>query len=332
MARKVGLLLLFLFLVLAAPVWASVETGTSSATKPDCREYYTYQLPDGSWSCEVLTIFPWYAAQTVASVPVWKTAIALSSSPAKKPIAFDSGLLAGRYVIGGWVTWGTSIFTLMSGIATSTQAGGNVEVNFVAGAGCAVVNAVIKCEQTEDLATGSLWIRLLAADADTLDNAQVQLVFHGYIDGVEKTQVSVKPFYHTKMSPAWYGASSETPMSMKGFATAHNGSFAVVNLAEIAQAITVTVRDNMGNVIASKQTPVLAAAITVPFQPGTYPKDVFAATLGDFFGELPVKVVDNWKYAPITVTFEGASGGNIAPLLLRFIGESMTSVELRPVQ
>jgi hypothetical protein len=69
-----------------------------------------------------------------------------------------------------------------------------------------------------------------------------------------------------------------------------------------------------------------------PVYPIVFPKGVFAEVLATFFGApmFPAGVFGNELTG--TLRFKGLGGGKIAPLVLRAIGNSITSFEVKAVR
>jgi hypothetical protein len=169
-------------------------------------------------------------------------------------------------------------------------------------------------------------------NAAALDGAYVRathklLRSDGSVAGIADAPV----IFRDQASNRWRAPVTETPLSQQGQPGATVMSFAVANLSVTPQAVIVKVFDALGNLAGSARTPALAGA----YQPGP-PYDgegsvggVHAVTLSGLLG-IELGASPGGTVFRGTVTFEGETGGKIAPLVVQMNWPSITSVPTRP--
>jgi hypothetical protein len=131
-------------------------------------------------------------------------------------------------------------------------------------------------------------------------------------------QVSIPMTREKDAAPEWFGAFTETPLSKKdGNSASHNMALALLNLSDDPQAVEITITDNANRPIATKTTAVLGSAASM------------SITLADLFGDvMPSNGQDGLFHGE--VHFKGVGGGNIIPMLIRAIGNSVGYIQTWP--
>ena len=306
-----------------------------SATPPECGKYllWTWPNPDGTvmgYSCTRTGNFPWYTAGGG-----WESEIPTRMGPSPTGGGVQISLTMGAnapgtvkhdQLYGGW----SGIQTLFVGTTYAGSDGVSRIIQLTGASACDFTDGTINCHQIDGLAIGSLAVQIFAADVPTLEAASASLVF------INKTlgwQVEVPLVYDDEASNEWVSNFSETLLAKKENNTvSHNSSFAVLNLSDQPQAVEVSVYDPDGKRIVSAPTPVLVGGLQHPVYPIVFPKGVFAEVLATFFGApmFPAGVFGNELTG--TLRFKGLGGGKIAPLVLRAIGNSITSFEVKAVR
>jgi hypothetical protein len=172
----------------------------------------------------------------------------------------------------------------------------------------------------------------MAPDAATLDAQKAaQLTFiYTPPDGIPTWQVAVPLVRDSDATVTWGSQFTETPIAAKANDPAANTmSMAVLNLSAQTQSVLVTISDNNNNPIVSAQTAPLA------------PEATTAAVLADMFGSamapqcspistpgacFPTVSQDGLRHG--NISFQGMGGGKIVPLVLRAIGNSISSLQV----
>jgi hypothetical protein len=195
----------------------------------------------------------------------------------------------------------------------------------------AVVCGSSGCAQTGDLADGPIWVQLDAPDVETLEAANLQLIFlFADSSGKYTTQMAVPPVFNDQTAAAWMSSFSETPMDRKAAAiNSNDSSFAVTNLSLQAQSVSVSLYDQAGKLIAQKSTPPLAAGT----QNGTQviPGGVYGIDFGSFFGLTSSVLVSPTGTIDGTIRFVSSAGLPIAPLVVRLAGNSISTFQVAPI-
>jgi len=290
---------------------ALLQAQFSTTTPPDCASYTLTTLADGTFACERYATFPWFAAGQG-----WSTQVALFTAPVpgqQRGVQFQIGLGPGASVqaVYGGLAGNYGPFTF---VQPPVLAGSSARLDILSAAFDPTV-----------LAYGPLWMQLDAPDVQTLEAANLQLIFL-FADSTGKynTQLAVPPIFNDQATAAWIASFSETPVDRKATAPNSNDcSFAVANLSAQPQSVTVSLYDQSGTLIAQKATPVLAAGI---------PGGVYGTDFGSFFGlttsalNSPTGTIDG------TVQFASSAGLPIAPLVIRLAGNSISTLQVAPLR
>jgi hypothetical protein len=300
----------------------------STSTPPACGKYVLATLGDGSFACERYAVFPWFAAGGGG----WFTQISMFTAP----VAAVNGLARGvQFQIG--LGPGASVAAVYGGLAGSYGVFNFVQPPILAGSSArldilsAVVCGSSGCAQTGDLADGPLWVQLDAPDVQTLEAANLQLVFL-FADSTGKynTQMAGPPVFADQASAAWMSSFSETPLDQKaGAINSNDSSFAVTNLSVQAQSVSVSLYDQAGNLIAQKSTPLLAAGTQNGAQ--IVPGGVYGIDFGSFFGLTSSVLTSFTGTIDGTVRFVSSAGLPIAPLVVRLAGNSISTFQVAPI-
>jgi hypothetical protein len=279
--------------------------------QPDCANYTPATLPDGTLACERYATFPWFAAGQG-----WSTQVAMFTAPESgqsRSVQFQIGLGQGasvKAVYGGLAgTYGNFTF-----VQPPVLAGASARLDILSAAFAA-----------PDLAYGPLWVQLDAPDVQTLEAANLQLIFL-FADSTGKynTQLAVPPIFNDQAAPAWIASFSETPVDRKASSPNSNDcSFAVTNLSAQAQSVIVSLFDQSGLLITQKTTPVLTAGI---------PGGVYGTDFGTFFGLTSAALTSPTGTIDGTVQFTSSAGLPIAPLLVRLAGNSVSTFQVAPLR
>jgi hypothetical protein len=300
----------------------------STPTPPECGKYVLATLADGSFVCERYAIFPWFAAGGDG----WSTQISMFTAPVAavngrpRGVQFQIGLGAGASVAavyGGLAgSYGTFNF-----VQPPILAGRSARLDILSAAVCGSSG----CAQTRDLADGPLWIQMDAPDVETLEAANLQLIFL-FADGTGKynTQMAVPPVFSDLAAAAWMSSFSETPVDRKAAAmNSNDSSFAVTNLSLHAQSVSVSLYDPAGNLIAQKSTPPLAPGTQNGAQ--VIPGGVYGIDFGSFFGLTSSALASLTGTIDGTVRFVSSAGLPIAPLVVRLAGNSISTFQVAPI-
>ena len=324
---------LWLF-VIAATLSAQSATVYSTPARPDCGKYATTQWPDGTYSCERYATFPWYAAGQG-----WSTQVPMLAAPASAAasqatgVLFQAGLGAQSSVpmIYGGISGSYGNF---ASVRPALAAGTAARLDILSAVDCSSGT----CFLSGDLAYGPLWVQLDAASVSTLEAAALQLIFIlSDSTGADTRQVAVPPVFNDLASANWATSFSETAVDQKpGNPNSNDSSFAVTNLSDQAQSVTVSLYDQQGNLLAQKSTPVLAAGTRSGNR--LTPGGVYGIDFGSFFGLTtamltPAAVTQAGATGTIdgTIRFAASGGQPIAPLVLRTAASSVTSMLVSPL-
>jgi hypothetical protein len=299
----------------------------SAPAPPACGKYVLASLADGSFACERYAVFPWFAAGGG-----WSTQVSMFTAP----VAAVNGQPRGvQFQIG--LGPGASAAAVYGGLAGSYGVFNFVQPHILAGksARLDILSAVVcgssGCAQTGDLADGPIWVQLDAPDVETLEAANLQLIFlFADSSGKYTTQMAVPPVFNDQTAAAWMSSFSETPMDRKAAAiNSNDSSFAVTNLSLQAQSVSVSLYDQAGKLIAQKSTPPLAAGT----QNGTQviPGGVYGIDFGSFFGLTSSVLVSPTGTIDGTVRFVSSAGLPIAPLVVRLAGNSISTFQVAPI-
>ena len=283
----------------------------STPTPPDCANYTLATLPDGTFACERYAAFPWFAAGQG-----WSTQVAMFTAPVpgqQRGVQFQIGL--GQ---------GASVKAVYGGLAGTYGNFSFVQPPVLAGTS-ARLDILSAAFGTTDLAYGPLSVQLDAPDVQTLEAANLQLIFL-FADSTGKynTQLAVPPIFNDQATANWITSFSETPVDQKASSPNSNDcSFAVANLSAQPQSVTVSLYDQSGNLIAQKTTPVLAAGI---------PGGVYGIDFGSFFGLTSSALTSPTGTIDGTVQFASSAGLPIAPLVIRLAGNSVSTFQVAPLR
>ena len=300
----------------------------SAPTPPACGKYFLATLADGSFACERYAVFPWFAAGGGG----WSTQVSMFTTP----VAAVNGQPRGvQFQIG--LGPGASVTAVYGGLAGSYSTFNFVQPPILAGSSArldilsAVVCGSAGCAQTGDLADGPLWVQMDAPDVQTVEAANLQLVFL-FADSTGKynTQMAVPPVFSDQAAAAWMSSFSETPVDRKATSiNSNDSSFAVTNLSLQAQSVSVSLYDQAGNLIAQKSTPMLAAGTQNGAQ--VVPGGVYGIDFGSFFGLTGSVLSSLTGTIDGTVQFVSSAGLPIAPLVVRLAGNSISTFQVAPI-
>jgi hypothetical protein len=287
------------------------------ATTSACGKYPTV---DGH--CRRIAILPWYAG----ILGQWETDLALDSSV--NTVRFG-------YILSAAFTYDGIGHNML--LEASDHVGGFIAegVDGIQGAYSARILGGEDCLQSNCQSvpsTGSLVVTIDGPNAAALDSSSVRAT-HKLLsaDGTVLGQADAPAVFSDQASSKWNASVTETPLSKQAQPGATVVSFAVANLAAAAQAVTVKVFDASGKLVGSATTPVLsgAASLGSPFEAVNAVGGVYANTLSGLLGaELVPSAGDTVFHG--TVTFEGAGGGKIAPLVVQMNWPALTSIPVQP--
>jgi hypothetical protein len=299
----------------------------STSTPPACGKYVLATLGDGSFACERYAVFPWFAAGGG-----WSTQVSMFTAP----VAAVNGQPRGvQFQIG--LGTGASVAAVYGGLAGSYGIFNFVQPPILAGSSArldilsAVACGSSGCAQTGDLADGPLWVQMEAPDVQTLEAANLELVFL-FADSTGKynSQMAVPPVFGDQASAAWMSSFSETPVDQKAAAiNSNDSSFAVTNLSLQAQSVSVSLYDQAGNLIAQTSTPPLAAGTQNGAQ--VVPGGVYGIDFGSFFGLTSSALTSLTGTIDGTVRFVSSAGLPIVPLVVRLAGNSISTFQVAPI-
>ncbi len=299
----------------------------SAPAPPACGKYVLATLADGSFACERYAVFPWFAAGGG-----WSTQVLMFTAPAgavngqPRGVQFQIGLGPGASVAAVYGGLGGSHGTF-NFVQPPILAGNSARLDILS----AVVCGTGGCAQTGDLADGPIWVQLDAPDVETLEAANLQLIFL-FADGTGRynTQMAVPPFFNDQASAAWMSSFSETPVDQKATSiNSNDSSFAVTNLSLQTQSVSVSLYDQAGNLIAQKSTPQLAAG--TQNGPQVIPGGVYGIDFGSFFGLTSSGMTSLTGTIDGTVRFVSSAGLPIAPLVVRLAGNSISTFQMAPI-
>ena len=299
-----------------------VPAGISVST---CGKYPTV---DGY--CRKIGILPWYAA-----IPgQWETDLDLSAGSGGARFGYIMSAAFTYDGIGHNLLIEDTSFHGSSGSPFNAESvfaldvkNGTYSARILAGVDC---DGELGCHTVASL--GSLVITIDGANANALDSTSIRAT-HKLLgsDGATAGQADAPVILRDQASNMWIAPVTETPLSEQTQPGAAVMSFAVANLSAEAQAVTVKVFDASGHLVGSATTPVLigASSLGAPFEQADGVGGVYAATLSGLLGiELVPSAGDAVFHG--TVTFEGAAGGKIAPLVVQMNWPSITSIRAKP--
>jgi hypothetical protein len=187
------------------------------------------------------------------------------------------------------------------------------------------------------LQIGSIWVLVTGPDAATLDAQRASQLSFVYTppNGSPTSQVPIPLVREMDASTSWEGTFTETPIAAKvNNPASNNSSFAVLNISSQPQSVLITLTDSYGNLIVSAQTPVLApnanyGAVLWPMFGNTmFPSCVNNAAAGGVCMALLDPGGDGLVHGHIL--FTGTGGGKIIPIIMRAIGDSISSMPVVP--
>ncbi|MDP8990644.1 MAG: hypothetical protein M3N41_11270 [Acidobacteriota bacterium] len=290
----------------------------STSTPPACSNYTLATLADGTFACERYAAFPWFAAGQG-----WSTQVSMFTAPESgqgRGVQFQIGLGPGASVkaVYGGLAGNYGNFTF---VQPPVLAGSSARLDILS-AGFAAPG----------LAYGPLWVQLGAPDVQTLEAANLQLIFL-FADSTGKynTQLAVPPIFNDQATSAWIASFSETPIDRKAAsANSNDCSFAVANLSAQPQSVTVSLYDQSGKLITQQPTPVLAAGVQTGAQ--VIPGGVYGTDFGTFFGLTSSALTSPTGTIDGTVQFTSSAGLPIAPLVIRLAGNSISTFQVSPLR
>jgi hypothetical protein len=282
----------------------------STPTQPDCGTYTLVTIADGTFACERYAAFPWFAAGQG-----WSTQISMFTAP-------ESGQQRGvQFQIG--LGPGASVQAVEGGLAGNSGTFSFVQPPVLAGSSARL--DILSALDTTVLAYGPLSVQLDAPDVQTLEAANLQLIFL-FADSTGKynTQLAVPPIFNDQATSSWISSFSETPIDRKAAsANSNDCSFAVANLSAQPQSVTVSLYNQSGILIAQNTTPLLTAGI---------PGGVYGIDFGTFFGLTSSALTSPTGTIDGTVQFASSAGLPIAPLVIRQAGNSVSTFQVTPLR
>ncbi len=158
---------------------------------------------------------------------------------------------------------------------------------------------------------GPMQMQIIAPNANAIAQATGELTYF-YDGGTFQWQVTVNPIDINSAKTTWTG-----PLYQGGdYVTA----FSVVNAANFAQTVTVTLHDDSGNPIGNAMTtPSLAAGCGCNQWNQSAVGGYYASTISDFFGDIGTQ----------TGTIEFNGQGKMLVIVLRTIKNSLGSMPAR---
>lgn len=285
-----------------------------AVTTSNCGKYPTVE-----GNCRRIAILPWYAA-----IPgQWETDFDLSSSLSTVRFGYIMSAAFTYDGIGHNLLLEASDHTGRFIAESADGIKGTYSARILSGDDC---NGQFGCQPVPSL--GSLVITIDGPDATALESADVRAT-HKLLasDGAVLGQADAPVVFRDQASSKWSAAVTDTPLSKQAQLGPTVLSFAVANLGAGAQAVNVKVFDASGKMVGSATTPVLngAASLGSPFEDADAVGGVYAVTLSGLLGtELVPSAGDTVFHG--TVTFEGAAGGKIAPLVVQMNWPSITSI------
>jgi len=284
---------------------------------PACGKYQTVE-----GYCRRVAILPWYAAV----LDQWETDLDLSSSFStvrfgySMSTAFTYDGVGHNMLLEASDRLGRSIAEAVNGIQ------GAYSARILGGEDCTQGN----CQAVPSL--GSLVFNIDGPNAAALDSAFVRAT-HKLLasDGSVLGQANAPVVFRDQASSKWSAAITDTPLSKQAQPDATVVSFAVANLAAEAQVVNVKVFDGSGKLVGSAVTPVLTGSPSLgpPYNAADGVGGVYAVTLSGLLGADLVPSAGDTMFRG-TVTFEGAAGGKIAPLIVQMNWPSITSIPANP--
>ncbi len=283
---------------------------------PACGKYPTVE-----GLCRRIGILPWYAA-----IPAqWETDLDLNSSFSTvrfgytMSAAFTYDGIGHNMVLEASDRIGRIDAEGVSGIR------GAYSARILGGEDCAQSN----CQVVPS--TGSLVVTIDGPDAAALDSSFMRATHKLLGDGTVLGQADAPIVFSDQASSKWSASVTDTPLSKQALPGATVVSFAVANLGAVAQAVNVRVFDASGKLVRAASTPVLNGAATLgsPFEAVNAMGGVYASTLSGLLGTDLVPSTGDTVFHG-TVTFEGAAGGKIAPLVIQMNWPALTSIPAQP--
>ena len=321
-------ILLTFTLLSGSVVWAQFTTPTA----PDCGKYGVVRFTDGSYACERHAAFPWFAVGQG-----WQTQISMYVAPIPRVngqirgALFDLGL-------GAYSSTACAFGRAINNGAQPLQQGVFNETNFIVLSSSsarldiqspvfAFSNGSCSSQLSTALGAGPFWVVIDAPDVETLEAANLQLIYlYSDSSGNQTRQVAVLPVFSELSGPRWVSTFAETPIPLKsGNPSSNDMSFAVTNTSSVPQFVAVFLYDAAGNLIVRKDTPVLAAGFTDGDQvlAGGY----YAATFADFFALADTAAATKTGTIDGSIQFLGSESKPIAPLVVRNTGNSVTVLQ-----
>jgi hypothetical protein len=282
-----------------------------------------YPIVDGL--CRRIGILPWYAA-----IPgQWETDLELRSTSDTLRFGYQTSLSTSPYYDG------VRHNLVIDNGAARVIADGVIGINVKSGDSyrgrvLAEANCTSGCPERASL--GSLVVTVDGPNAAALDAAYVRAT-HKLLssDGSTAGQADAPVIFRDQASSRWVALVTETPLSRQAQSGATITSFAVANLSEQAQAVSVKVFNTSGVLVGSAATPVLysASSLGFPFEQADGVGGVYAVTLSGLLGtDLAPSAGDTVFHG--AVLFEGTAGGKIAPLAVQMNWPSITSIPAKP--
>ena len=283
------------------------------------------KFPTVEGYCRRVAILPWYAA-----IPgQWETDLELSAGSSAVRFGYT---MSSAFTYDGI---GHNLLIKDSSHGDSFRAESVSALDVKSGTYSARILAGVDCVQSNCRnvpSTGSLVVTIDGANASALDAASVRAT-HKLLsgDGSAAGQADAPAVFRDQASSRWVAQVAETPLSKQAQPDATVMSFAVANLSAGAQAVSVKVFDASGKLVASATTPVLNGATSLgsPFEEANGGGGVYAVTLSGLLGTDLAPSAGDTVFRG-TVTFEGAVGGKIAPLIVQMNWPSISSITAKP--
>jgi hypothetical protein len=300
MEKRLFCLAFFVVLWTTTSLGQIINLPLASVPNPQCGSYPSLSL-SADIQCGSVSHSPWSA-----SGGGWNTDVSFTNT-GTKPVTYEVCVLPAP---GKATTVSAKVQLSLSG---STPIPGQTGIITLG----PNVSADVNITSSDGLQTGSVEVIVMAPDAATLDAQQATQLTYIYTpaDGSPTLQVAVPFVRDPAATVTWGSRFTETPPAAKNSLASNNSSFAVLNLFNQAQSVLITISDSNNNPIVSAQTDPLAPGATTAF------------VLADWFGSTMFPgIVSQDGLFHGNISFKGMGGGTILPLMLRAIGNSISSL------
>jgi len=300
--------------LVATPPALAAQTYALSTSPSDCgtRDQAVVQWSAfPGYSCMRTAIFPQFAIGNG-----WTTQIT-GFLPLQPPVSGIAPSVLGQVFPGDFASvtrnipcagiWESITGTASQTFSAQVPSGGAYTGNFTGLAGCPSGSQNLSV-QIPGLGQGPMQLQIFAPNAQALQNATAQMTQY-YQDSTFSWQVTVNPIDVLDAKNSW-----TAPLYQGGNYTT---AFSVVNMSPSPQAVTITLRDDNGNLVTSPlATPILAGGC------GCNQDSVNAA--GGFFAQTVPAFFSNIGVAQGTIQFTASQP--IIVFILRVINNSLGSV------